>query len=264
MEPQHDEQLTTSPTEAPAATPVAAKQSFLIPVSILAGFGMVALAIFFSGGGLGSTPTAIDLNAAQQGGAAAPERGEVRPIDDTDHVRGNPNAPIVLVEYSDYDCPFCKQYHETMNRIINEYGPDGKVAWVYRHFPLEQLHPNAVKVAEAAECVAALAGNDAFWTFSDLVFEERDTNEPTNMTRLSEYAVTAGADETAFNNCLANGDYADKVAEDMVDGRNAGAEGTPHTLVMVGGQETTISGAQPYGVVKQFIDNVLSQVEGGN
>lgn len=262
METQQDQQPTTSHSEAAASpTPPVAKQTFLVPVAILAGFAMIALAIFFSGGGLGGNQATVDLNAAQQGNS--PERDEVRPVDDDDHIRGNPNAPIVLVEYSDYDCPFCKQFHTTMNRIMAEYGPDGQVAWVYRHFPLEQLHPNAAKVAEASECVAALAGNDAFWTFSDLVFDERDTNEPTNMARLSEYAVTAGASEAAFNECLESGKYADEVATDIADGRNAGAKGTPHTLVLVGGQQTSISGAQPYSVVKQFIDNVLTQIEGG-
>ena len=82
---------------------------------------------------------------------------------------------------------------------MDEYGATGEVAWVYRHFPLPQLHPSAPKIAEAAECVAALGGDSENWTFSDKVFEERGTNELTDMSRLTELAEAAGVSATAFN-----------------------------------------------------------------
>ncbi|MCA9363168.1 thioredoxin domain-containing protein [Candidatus Kaiserbacteria bacterium] len=87
------------------------------------------------------------------------------PVTESDNIKGNPDAGIVIVEYSDFDCPFCTRFHATMNQVVKEY--DGEVAWVYRHFPLEQLHPNAKSVAIASECVAKLEGNDAFWKFAD-------------------------------------------------------------------------------------------------
>ncbi len=236
------------------------RDSLAIPAAIVIAAGIIAAAIFFNGSRNDVGPIAMPDPNVNEEGAQEPI---TRPVDGTDHIRGNPNAAIMLVEYSDFDCPFCKQFHETMTQIINEYGASGKVAWVYRHFPLEQLHPNASKIAEASECVAELAGNDAFWVFSDLVFGERGMNEPTDMTKLAGYAAQAGADQAAFTTCLNEGRHADKVAEDLNDGLAAGVQGTPHTFVIVGGQQGVINGAQPYEVVKQLTENLLTQLEGG-
>lgn len=107
--------------------------------------------------------------------AAGPDTDEVsgdvaiNPVDEDDHIRGDLDAEVVLVEYSDYFCPFCADFHDTMKQITDTYDA-GKVAWVYRHFPIPQLHPQAPRYAQAAECIADLGGSDAFWSFSDSVF----------------------------------------------------------------------------------------------
>jgi protein-disulfide isomerase len=88
------------------------------------------------------------------------------PVNESDHIKGNRDAKVMIVEYSDFDCPFCTRFHATMNAIVKKY-PATDVAWVYRHFPLEQLHPDAETVAVAAECVAKLEGNEGFWKFAD-------------------------------------------------------------------------------------------------
>lgn len=253
-----DSENTQTQTEtAPVATK---KQSVAIPVAIFLGFGLIAAAIFFSGT---KAPTVnVSDSLTQEASPQETTTGPIRPVDETDHIRGNPNAPIMIVEYSDFDCPFCKNYHETMNRIMDNYGTTGQVAWVYRQFPLEQLHPSAPRIAAASECVAKLAGNDAFWKFADLIFGERGTNEPTNMTRLTEFAVSAGADGPAFDACLESGETKTEVEEDFNDGIKAGAKGTPHSIVTVGGQQGVINGAQPYEVVNKIIENLLTQVEG--
>lgn len=97
----------------------------------------------------------------------------VDPVASTDHVRGNRNARIAMIEYSDLQCPFCKQFHPTAQRVVDEY--KGQVLWVYRHFPLDQgpnpLHPVARRAAEGSECVAELAGEDGFWKYVDAVFK---------------------------------------------------------------------------------------------
>lgn len=87
---------------------------------------------------------------------------------DDEHIRGNADAPIKLVEYSDFECPFCTRFHNEAKTLVDQYGD--QVAWVYRHLPLTSLHPNAVALAEVSECVAEIAGNDAFWEYTDIVF----------------------------------------------------------------------------------------------
>jgi protein-disulfide isomerase len=233
--------------------------SLTIPISIVLGFGLIAAAIFF--GGNQNVPGEPSANTAPNNQQALTPQGPVRPVDDTDNIRGNPNAPIVMIEYSDYECPFCKNFHDTMNKVMENYGKDGKVAWVYRQFPLEQLHPSAPRIAQAAECVADIGGNEAFWKFSDLVFGERETNEPTNISRLPEFAESAGVSEAEFNACLEDGRTKAAVEADIADGINAGGQGTPHTLVLVGGQQGVISGAQPYETVSQILDTLIAQLE---
>ncbi|MFM2340305.1 MAG: hypothetical protein RLZZ360_941 [Candidatus Parcubacteria bacterium] len=228
-----------------------------IPFAIVVGFAFIAIAIYFSGSKIApaTTPT------------ATPEEEkaiELSPVTEKDFIRGNPNAPIVIVEYSDYDCPFCKNFHDTMKLIMEDYGVTGKVAWVYRQFPLAQLHPNAPRISEAAYCVGELGGDEAFWTFSDLVFGEREVNEPTNMSKLPEFAEKAGVSRTEFNTCLSSGRHTTAVEDSLKDGVKAGAQGTPYSIVTVGDQKAVINGAQPYPVVKQIIERLIAQLEGGN
>ena len=237
--------------------PLNQRSSLAIPVAIVFGFALIAGAILFSGLGGPTAPAAPQANVPKEAAKA-----DVRPIDDTDYVRGNPNAPISVIEYSDYDCPFCKNFHDTMNTVMKEFGVGGKVAWTYRQFPLVQLHPNAPRISEAAYCVGELGGTDAFWKFSDLIFNERAVNEPTAMTKLPEFAETAGVKRADFNSCLDSGRHEAKVQASIAEGAAAGAQGTPYSIVMVGDQQAIINGAQPYPVVKQIIQNLINQLEG--
>ncbi len=254
-------QEAVEPQTPPIAAAKPTRNSLAIPVSIVFGFALVAAAVFFNGNALPFVSPADNDGTLLD--TEEPTTGEIRAVDETDHVRGNPNAPIVMVEYSDYECPFCKNFHETMRQIMNAYGTDGKVAWVYRHFPLEQLHPSAPYIAQASECVAELGGNDAFWKFTDLVFGERAANEPTNTARLTEFATTAGVSGTAFDACVAEGRTKARVEADFADAVKAGGKGTPYTLVLVGGQQGVISGAQPYATVSKILDTLIEQIEGG-
>lgn len=109
--------------------------------------------------------------------AVAPANQKVynfRPVDDTDHIIGSKDAEIIIIEYSDTECPFCKRYHEAMHQAVDAY--DGKVAWVYRHFPLTSIHPLAQPGAIAAECAATLGGNDMFWKYLDALFAAQGQN----------------------------------------------------------------------------------------
>ena len=233
------------------------KNSLGVPIAIVLAAALIAGAIIYTG----AQPRG---NAVQNGKTDTTTQEtadiEVAPVTEKDHIRGNPNAPIVIIEYSDYDCPFCKNFHETMNKVMADYGKDGKVAWVYRHLPLEQLHPNAPKIAAAAECVASQGGDEAFWKFSDLVFGERGVNDPTNMNKLPEYAEKAGVDKGKFNECVAAGTFTQAIEDGIAEALKTGARGTPYSILMVGDQQGVINGAQPYTTVKQMIETVLSQV----
>jgi len=232
------------------------QNSAAIPLAIVIGFAMIAVAIFFTSGQ--DDPAPAEQVAATPAGQAS----TIRPVTEDDYILGNPNAPIVMIEYSDYDCPFCKQFHTTMHQILDEYGVTGRLAWVYRQFPLVDLHPNATSLSEAALCVGDIGGNSAFWTFSDIIFESRQDSEFTNITKLPEFAVAAGVDKALFNDCVASDRMLDDLRADMADGLAAGAQGTPYTVIKVGNQQAVINGAQPYDVVKGIVENLFEQLDG--
>jgi protein-disulfide isomerase len=243
-----------------------------IPVAIVIAAALIAGAIYLSGA---KKTTSVNVQGGIDGAQKEQVTAEivVAPITATDHIRGNPNAPIVIVEYSDYDCPFCRVFHDTMVKIMAKYGEGGKVAWVFRQFPLVQLHPDAPKIAIASECVAELEGNEAFWVFTDKLNASRkveftpDGNlksvEPTNITRLAEFAVAAGADKTKFELCLNSGKFDEKIAADVEAAAKTGARGTPYSIVMVGDQQGVVNGAQPFEVVDKIVANLIAQLNGG-
>jgi len=242
--------------------PTPQSSSPAIPIAIVFGFALIAIAIYFSG--MGQTKTVANPVQPMAQGAPQAATGKIKPVDENDFIKGNPNAPILIVEYSDYDCPFCKNFHETMNRVMDEYGVTGKVAWVYRQFPLKQLHPNSERISQTAICVGELGGDEAFFNFSDLVFGQRNLNEPTNITALPGYAEQVGVKESDLVACLESGRHEKTVADSLADGMQAGVNGTPKSFVIVGNQIAPIDGAQPYVVVKQIIDNLLDQLERGS
>lgn len=238
------------PNPTPSSSPA-------IPIAIVAGFAMIAIAVFFTGSRESTPSTQIVTPEQQVTTATGP-----RPVDESDYVRGNPNAPILMIEYSDYDCPFCKQFHETMVQIMEEFGIEGRVGWVYRQFPLPQLHPNAPRISEAALCVGDIGGQSAFWQFSDLIFEQREANEPTNMVRLPEYAERAGVERGAYDACMSSGRMKATVEASMEDAFNIGARGTPYTILVAGNQQAVINGAQSYTTVRGIVSNLLDQLDG--
>jgi protein-disulfide isomerase len=240
--------------------PTQQNSSPIIPIAIITGFAMIAIAVFFTNQS-GGTSTQV-TNQTPEAVSEEFTDGMARAVDETDYILGNPNAPIVMIEYSDYECPFCKQYHQTMHQIMDEYGVTGRIAWVYRQFPLTELHPNAPKVSEAALCVGDIGGNDAFWTFSDLVFAGRNIDQGTNVTKLEQYAETSGVQRSQYTACMNEGRMKQAVENSIRDGYDAGARGTPYTILLVGNQQAVINGAQPYDVVKGIVENLIDQLDG--
>lgn len=204
----------------------------------------------------GVAGTNVPTDTAPLGGDVV-NLDNLAPVDDTDHLRGNPDAEITLIEYSDYECPFCKGFHDTMVQVLEEY--DGKVNWVFRHYPLS-FHQYAEPVAQAAECVNKLGGNDAFWAFTDAYFartEATGTGFPQeDVPALA--AEVAGVNASAVETCIASGEFKQNVADEMAGGAQAGVSGTPGTiLVTKSGEAELISGALPYAQIQQIIDKYL-------
>ena len=190
--------------------------------------------------------------------------GSVRPVAAEDHILGNLSAPVKLIEFSDFECPFCKAFHATLKQAMNEYGQSGKVAWVYRHFPLDSLHSKARKEAQAAECAGELGGNDAFWAYANKLFEITPSNDRLDLALLPQIAKNVGLDRAKFETCLKGdkqgGKFANHIEENYQDASTSGGNGTPYTVITnAKGQVFPISGAQPYEALKSIIDLALKQ-----
>lgn len=178
-------------------------------------------------------------------------------VADNEHIRGDKNAKLTWIEYSDLECPFCKRIHPDLQKMLDEY--KGKVKWVYRHFPLDQIHPKANKEAEATECAAELGGNDAFWKMTDKIFEVTPSNNGLNLDDLPKLAGQIGLDQNKFKSCLDSGKFADKVAAELKAGEKAGVTGTPGNFLLDSkGNAWIIPGAMPYATIKQVIDKALT------
>jgi protein-disulfide isomerase len=172
-----------------------------------------------------------------------------------DHILGNPNAPVRIIEYSDFECPFCKRFHPTTKQIMDEYGKTGEVALIYRHFPLESIHPQARPLANASECAYEQGGDTAFWKAYTMIMEQPSAFDLKN---LSSIAKAAGVDAAKLQACADSGKYNERVTRDFTSGVNAGVSGTPFSFaVHKDGRVEKIGGAYPYTNIKAILDGLL-------
>ena len=231
------------------------QNSLSISSAIVIAGALIAGAIFFHGN---SVP--VTDSQPQAGAPQTSDLDKIRAVDSTDHIRGNPNAQITIVEYSDSECPFCKRFHETMKQVMDEYGKTGKVAWVYRNFPLDQLHPKARNEAIALECAGDQGGNDPFWAYTDRLYEVTPSNNGLDPVELQNIAKYIGLNMTQFNACLTSGKFTKHVEDDVQNAAATGGNGTPWSIVIAkNGKKYPLSGAQPYSAVKQLIDLALQE-----
>lgn len=196
--------------------------------------------------------------AAPRGSGSA---ANVPPVTAEDHVLGDADAPITWIEYSDYECPFCKRFHPTMVQMVEDYA--GQVKWVYRHFPLSFHEPLASQAATAAECAGELGGgSEAFFAYSDLYFERTNSNgRGLDVKELIPMAGELGINEKKFETCLNSGKYDDHIASDLNGGSAAGVSGTPGSIVIDSrGNAELVSGAVPYNQVSAILDELVSQL----
>ena len=166
---------------------------------------------------------------------------------DDDTVKGDKNAKVTIIEFSDFQCPFCgKFYSQTLPLIEENYIKTGKVKLVYRDFPLS-FHQNAQKAAEAAECADE---QGKFWEYHNTIYDNQNTLDINN---LKQYAANLNLDTSKFESCLDSGKMTSEVQKDLKDGQSYGVEGTPAFFI----NGIPLSGAQPYQVFEQVIESQL-------
>lgn len=179
---------------------------------------------------------------------------------DNDPVIGDPNAPITIIEFSDFQCPFCARFHvQTLPSIYEQYIDQGKVKLVFRDFPIQSIHPNALPAAVAAECANE---QGKFKEMHDTLFENQNEwnrqETSTALSTFSQYAKEIELEEETFESCLTNGKHVDEIRKDLDDGREYGVTGTPGFFV--GNDEigyVELKGAQPFESFKKIIDAQL-------
>ena len=177
-----------------------------------------------------------------------PQAQAVPAISNSDYVKGNADASVTLIEYSDFECPYCLRHNSTMEQIFNEY--KDKIKIVFRHFPLS-FHQNAQKAAEASEC----AGEQGkFWEMHDKIFAANEAGTM-SIDSWKKDAAELKLDTKQFNACLDDGKYASKISEEQAGGQAAGVQGTPATFI----NGELVSGAVPYEQLKAAIEAKLSK-----
>ncbi|OGZ02573.1 MAG: hypothetical protein A2946_01245 [Candidatus Liptonbacteria bacterium RIFCSPLOWO2_01_FULL_53_13] len=250
-------------TEMLEIEPSSKANNLSVPIAIVIASALIAGAVYLSSGKIATSPKVTGDNAVAnqqlpQGDTMSLDN--IAAISASDHIRGNPDASVIIVEYSDTECPFCKRFHGTMRQAMDEYGKNGEVAWVYRQFPLAQLHPKAPKESEATECANELGGPDKFWEYTDRLFEITPSNNGLDPAELPKIAQYVGLDADKFSACLNSGKYAQHIEQDAQNAIATGGEGTPWSIVVAkNGKKYPLSGAQPYASVKQLIELALQE-----
>jgi protein-disulfide isomerase len=191
--------------------------------------------------------------------ARAAQLKNLRPVSvDSDHIYGDADAPVTLVEYSDFECPYCKRFHFSAKDFIDN--SQGKVNWVYRHYPLSFHNPGAQKEAEASECAAAQGGNDSFWKYTDLIYmRTKAGGKGFPIANLVPLAEEIGLDKERFEKCLNSGAMAQRVSDDFSNGSAAGITGTPGNILIDNktGKSMFLNGAVSLQKLNQSLEQLV-------
>ena len=187
---------------------------------------------------------------------------EIKISADNDPLIGYPNAPITIIEFSDFQCPFCAKFNtQTFPLIYEEYIKQGKVNLVFRDFPIQSIHPNAVAASVAAECAHE---QGKFMDMHDILFNNQNNwnklQTVNAVSQFSKYATQIQLNQEIFDSCLTNGKYIEEIKKDLNDGRDYGISGTPGFFI--GNDKigyVSLVGAQPFDSFKKVIDSQLSR-----
>ena len=231
-----------------------------IPGAIIIAGALISVAIIWSLKPVSVNQPTAPTQPSQQAAVAQaqPSLAAMAPISASDHILGNPDAPVKMVTYSDPSCPYCKIFFPTAKQIIDTYGPSGKVALIYRNFPLINIHPNAFHESEALECAAVAGSNSAFWKMAENLYATtKGGPSGLDQSKLPDMAKAAGVDATKFNTCLATEQTKAKVLADIKDGNSIGVNGTPFSILISSSGNFPVSGAVPFSSLKAQIDALL-------
>jgi protein-disulfide isomerase len=222
------------------------REAWFIPGAIIAAGIVLALGIY------------IERSGHVEGSAKA-DITLMHPVTQSDHIVGNPSAPVMLVEYADIDSTYSKSFQQTMEELMAQYAEGGKVAWVYRHLPLIDQHIHAAEHAEAAECIASLGGPNIFFRFIDALNSASPGDLQFDPKNYDSVVSSLGVLPESFDACLSAHTYQNKVGNDFQNGIAIGAGGSPFTVLLVKGQKpVTIDGALPYDGLKKIVDQAIS------
>jgi len=241
----------TSTQPAPQKTP-----TISLPAAIVTGAAILGIAIIFAFGSRGSNPVTTN-QAGEKNQQPAPTEvpAEVATVTPSDYITPSAGAEVVIIEYSDSDCEYCLRFHTTMKAALAAY--KGKVAWVYRFFPL-QRHPNAYTEALSLSCVGELGGQNAFWTYLDTIMNVTLAPDAKSNEALVTYATNAGVNTALFKTCMKTPNTA-RVDADIAQAQAIGARGTPYSIAVntKTGEQVIIPGAVSLESLKQTIDSLL-------
>lgn len=218
----------------------------------------ILLSVMLKGGtglslGAGAAaPSAAAPSAAALAPAPSPDVvGEVKAVTADDHVVGPKDAELTLIEYSDFQCPFCTRFHPTMKQLMADPAYKGKIKWVFRHFPLS-FHPNAVPAANAAECASE---QGKFWEFADELFANQDSMSDAFYGQLADKLKL---NRSKFDSCYSSKKYNARITADQTSGSTAGVNGTPGTIIInKKGDKQLVPGAVPYEQLKAMVDQAV-------
>lgn len=231
------------------------KQNLTVPIAIVIAGILIGGALIYSRGGqpagTQNIPTALNETDGRQ------TDGIANVSADDDAFLGKENAPVTIIEFSDFQCPFCRKFmQETLPQIKKEYIDTGKARFVYRDFPLVQIHSGATPAAEGAECARE---QGKFWELHDKIFNEQEKQGQGTIQFTAQdvktWASQIGLNASKFNQCLDSGTYRQEVEKDVADGLAVGVTGTPS--IFVNGR--LIVGAQPFAAFKVVIDEELKK-----
>lgn len=191
---------------------------------------------------------------ADTGAGAVPGSVSVPKPTADDHIMGSPDAPIVLIEYSDFQCIYCSMVYPTIKKIVDE--SNGQIAWVMRNLPLDSIHPEARPAGLAAECIAEQLGNDGWWAFAEDMFNNQ---KDMGNARYLALAGSLGADTTKYLSCVSSKKYNQKLDDQSAEAQVAGGQGTPFTIVYGHGAQVPLSGALPEAQWRSVIKAVQAR-----